>query len=162
MKEIEELIRYHFRRTPKDERFDFLVLLKTPEGRLIKYGTQAEEGNLRGYKKIFELMKKGYEFVAVQSTFKWEWEARRYISEIDEEAEDFDVYGRPFVADLWLGYYTRIDVLENGVIRRYSSKYAFNNRTSRQKIYFYPSKVEDMEKMFDGSGWGVVSEEVAV
>lgn len=153
---IRKRLRHHFARTPKDVRFDFQVLVRDLDGEILKYGIRCEHGNMRGYKKVLDFIDEGYEFIAVRSTFAWDWMARRYISHYEADRVNVcreDADGRYYVEEFWHGFYTKIEVLENGRFKTYGMKCAFNSSTMEDKLYHKSKGFDEKKELFEKTDW---------
>jgi len=149
-KEVWKLLKYHYRRAGIGrENREFRVILER-KGIKVQVGeVVGEEGTFHTPKMIIGLIAKGWRLVAVESCFRWAWEARRYVG-YDRERQsgvDYDVYGKPYITVLYSGYHDIIDVFdENGKQKRYSAKYWFCHHTSEETTRFdnIPKEISNM------------------
>jgi hypothetical protein len=152
MADPKSLILYHFRRSRigevESDTIEFSVVLEK-DGKRIRVGQHYTEGTLHKPRDIFKLLDQGWQLVAVESCYKWAWNARRYIEDYKRSHRtEEDVYGRAFVMDLWLGWYDIVDVEGKG---RFREKVFHNSETGNDKgIGKIPQEVQDL---FEKTEW---------
>ena len=138
--ELKKLILFHYRRSHigevEPDTIEFRAILEKNEKR-VKVGQYFFEGTNHKPRDIFKLLKQGWKLIAVESCYKWCWNARRYISDWEANMKsNEDCYGRPFKEVTYSGWYTKIDVFEDSIYKRYSSKLYYCDDTGEEKVKF--------------------------
>ena len=124
--DVKELIKYHFRRShcrPDASCAVTFVVFLEKDGQLYKVGEECvlgSEHECLGYKFIFDLLKQGYEIVAVYSVREWWWFRREY----SPEGADVDWYGRPYIEIAYYGYDEICDFVKKRVRARLRYSYS--------------------------------------
>lgn len=158
--ELRKLIVRHFRRatcgTTETDCVEFSVILEK-HGKRFRFGQHYSDGTGHKPKDIFELLREGWEFVLVESCFKWEWTSHRYTGEPSYGARAMhyqDRNGRYYHNDLWCGWYDKSDVAI-GVISgrtRFEEKVYRNVDTDKETTKF--GIPDEVKKLIEETEWG--------
>jgi len=139
---------YHYRRASLSlrniERGEFLVLLRSPDGKYFKFGFDFEGGNFYTPKKIIALIDEGWELILITSTFEWWWTSYRYgdlgVGHVEE-----DCYGRIRSILTFNGWFTKVDVFCNEAFKQFGAKGYWCAETDQDKLLYnnIPKKIEE-------------------
>ena len=154
--EERKLILSHYRRSRigevESDTIEFSVILEK-NGKRVRVGQHYTDGtDIDKPREIFQLLEDGWKLIAVESCYKWCWNARRYVSEWEAHNRmDQDCYGRYFVTDLWCGWYDKVDIFTEKDRQHFEGKYYHNTGNDREVIKI---KVPDeIQKLIEGTEW---------
>ena len=151
--EVRKLILYHYRRSQigevESDTIEFSCILEK-DGRQVRVGQHYTDGTFQKPREIFKLLESGWKLILVESSYKWNWHSRRYVSESNSDfrKDDQDVYGRWFKEDLWCGWYDKVDVIGD---RRHEEKLFHNADTDKEITKF--GIPEDIKQLIEKTEW---------
>ncbi len=154
-----KLILYHYRRAQigevESDTIEFSAILEKDKKR-VRVGQHYTDGTDHKPRDIFKFLEEGWKLILVESSYKWCWTARRYVGEY-AHSDDEDRYGRPFVNDLWCGWYDKVDVFgEVDVVgerrrRRYEEKLFHNAGNDKETVKF--GIPDEIRRLIDETEW---------